>query len=71
MSDLTIYQELRTRYKTGTSMPSTEYPNEAFKKPGPESNTPAAIWARFNILIGEERRMDIGDPVARYRTVGS
>lgn len=64
MSSTTVYQELRTKYLTGVSVP-TEYPNEAFTRP-----EPATTWARFTIIEGMSQQMDIGAPVKTFRTIG-
>jgi hypothetical protein len=61
----TIYQELRAKYATIASLPPTEYPNETFNKP-----SPATIWARFNILEGDEQQIDIGAPSKIFRHSG-
>jgi hypothetical protein len=49
------YVELRTKYRTGWTPPPTEYPNEYFVKP-----VPAAEWARFTLVYGNERQLGIG-----------
>lgn len=64
MSSTSIYQELRTKYLSGVSIP-TEYPNEEFTRPAP-----AAIWGRFTIIKGETVQMDIGAPIKTFRTPG-
>jgi hypothetical protein len=64
MSNTATYLELRKRYSTAWTPPSTEYPNEKFVTP---TN---AIWARFTIIDGEERQIDIGARQKTFRTPG-
>lgn len=63
MSAVTVYTELRTRYNTMTTVPPTEFPNEAFVKP-------KTLWSRFNIIDGEEMQLDIGYVTKTFRHQG-
>lgn len=64
MPALTIFKEFRDRYKLNNIVP-TEYPNEPFTRP-----VPPALWARFNVLEGDENALDIGSTTKSFRTVG-
>lgn len=60
----TTYTELRARYNAGWTPPSTEFANEDFTKPN-------AIWARFTVIDGDEKQMDIGSDQKTFRSYGS
>lgn len=63
MSNQSTYTELRTRYQSAWTEPTTEYDNEKFTKPND-------IWARFVVNFGDENQLDIGDSLHSFRTEG-